>query len=476
MIADLKPYKEYERTGLSWLPKLPVGWKIQRTKTAFRLRLEKSGRDHGKELLSIYTHIGVRPRKDLEEKGNKASTTDDYWRVEHGDIVVNKLLAWMGAVGVSHFDGVTSPAYDILQPMSPLVTDYYHHLFRTKLYLQQFKARSRGIMEMRLRLYFDELGQIPLVMPPLDEQALIVRFLDWVSVRLGKAIAAKRKVIGLLEEQKQVIIHRGVTRGLDDTAPIKPSGIDWLGEVPNHWKKVRLRQTVKDCTNGIWGNDPDGSDDVECFRVADFDRFSLKVRTPAPTVRSVSKAERRGRLLRPGDLLLEKSGGEDRQPVGCVVIYDGEATAVCSNFVAKMSVAESYNPRFTCFLHSGLYSAGVNVRSIKQTTGIQNLDSKAYLSEHVFVPDLVEQEAIAVQLDKALERFVAAIDTLRKEISLIREYQTRLVADVVTGKLDVREFAKSLPDDVSEEAAELAATETLDENLATDDELIEEVV
>ena len=116
----------------------------------FRLRIEKSGTNHGKELLSIYTHIGVRPRKDLEEKGNKASTTDDYWIVKKGDIICNKLLAWMGAIGVSHFEGVTSPAYDILMPVVELSPDYYHHLFRTKHCLQEFKQRSRGIMDMRL--------------------------------------------------------------------------------------------------------------------------------------------------------------------------------------------------------------------------------------------------------------------------------------------------------------------------------------
>lgn len=178
MIEGLKPYQEYKESGLSWLGPIPSWWETPRTKARFRLRLEKSGRNHGKELLSIYTHIGVRPRKDLEEKGNKASSTDDYWVVRKNDIIVNKLLAWMGAVGVSHFDGVTSPAYDILRPIQALVPDFYHHLFRTKMYLQLFKSSSRGIMDMRLRLYFDELGQIPLIFPPPNEQAAIVRFLD----------------------------------------------------------------------------------------------------------------------------------------------------------------------------------------------------------------------------------------------------------------------------------------------------------
>src|SRR5262245_51332621 len=121
MIADLKPYSAYSDSEEPWIGQLPAGWSLQRAKTLFRLRTQKSGRLHGLELLSIYTHIGVRPRKDLEERGNKATTTDNYWIVKRGDIIVNKLLAWMGAIGVSHYDGVTSPAYDILRHIQQLV-------------------------------------------------------------------------------------------------------------------------------------------------------------------------------------------------------------------------------------------------------------------------------------------------------------------------------------------------------------------
>ena len=168
----MKNNRQYVETGLSWMSKIPSNWEIARTKRKFRLVTHKSRVSHGLELLSVYTHIGVKPRKDLEQRGNKASTTDGYWVVQKGDIVVNKLLAWMGAIGVSHYEGVTSPAYDILRPSCDIHSDYYHYLFRTKKYLQLFKSRSRGIMEMRLRLYFDQFGQIPIPVPPREEQEL----------------------------------------------------------------------------------------------------------------------------------------------------------------------------------------------------------------------------------------------------------------------------------------------------------------
>lgn len=211
----LDPNVRLKPSGVEWLGDVPEHWVIERAKNLFRLRTQKSGRAHGLELLSIYTHIGVRPRKDLEEKGNKASTTDDYWIVRKGDLIVNKLLAWMGAVGVSEYEGVTSPAYDILMPIRSLCPAFYHHLFRTELFLQQFKQRSRGIMDMRLRLYFDQLGQIPIVVPPVDEQSAIVAYYVAATSGLDQTIATARLEIDLLREFRTRLIADVVTGKLD---------------------------------------------------------------------------------------------------------------------------------------------------------------------------------------------------------------------------------------------------------------------
>ena len=211
----LDPNVRLRPSGVEWLGDVPEHWGVERTKNLFRLRTQKSGRAHGLELLSIYTHIGVRPRKDLEERGNKASTTDDYWIVRKGDLIVNKLLAWMGAVGVSEYEGVTSPAYDILMPVRPLCPAFYHYLFRTKLLLQQFKQRSRGIMDMRLRLYFDQLGQIPIVVPPVSEQFAIVAFYVEATADLDRAIETARLEIDLLREYRTRLIADVVTGKLD---------------------------------------------------------------------------------------------------------------------------------------------------------------------------------------------------------------------------------------------------------------------
>ena len=216
----------------------------------------------------------------------------------------------------------------------------------------------------------------------------------------------------------------------------KGSGIEWLGEVPIHWEVRRLGVTVTGCQNGVWGEEADGMHDLICVRVADFDRTQFRVGLDEPTMRSIDPKIAETRRLKEEDLLLEKSGGGDRQPVGAVVTYDHSEPAVCSNFVARMTVADGYDPRYLTYVHAALYSARINVRSIKQSIGIQNLDSSSYLNEHAGFPKGSEQRAIAAFLDCE----TAKIDGLvaRKEllIELLQEKRTALITRAVTRGLD----------------------------------------
>ena len=209
-----------------------------------------------------------------------------------------------------------------------------------------------------------------------------------------------------------------------------------LDNIPKHWKVQRLGTSVKSENNGVWGDDPDGTNDIVCIRVADFDRSSNRIRTDKLTLRSVKPSERSGRLLRKGDLLLEKSGGGEQQPVGALVMYNHDFEAVCSNFVARLVVREGYDPTYLTYLHRTLYATGVNKRSIKQTTGIQNIDSSSYLSERVGIPPIEEQAAIVRYLDAAEEQIKAYIGTKQKLIALLEEERQGVINQAVTRGLD----------------------------------------
>ena len=218
----------------------------------------------------------------------------------------------------------------------------------------------------------------------------------------------------------------------------RDSGVEWLGKVPEHWEVRRLKASVKGCFNGVWGRDPNGQNDLLCVRVADFDRARLRVRLVTPTRRAIAPAERGDRLLKRGDLLLEKSGGGDVQPVGVVILYDHDAEAVCSNFIARMPTAPNCDSVYFMYLHSLLYRVGINVRSIKQTTGIQNLDSASYLSQRVPFPPQGTQHAIARFLEAADRRIQRYIRAKERLIELLEERKRALIHAAVTGRIDVR--------------------------------------
>ncbi len=216
----------------------------------------------------------------------------------------------------------------------------------------------------------------------------------------------------------------------------KDSGVEWIGEIPEHWDIDRLKWSVTLCKNGIWGGEPDGENDLICVRVADFDRHTNQVVLNEPTIRSIKPNERNERVLIKGDLLLEKSGGGEQQPVGFVVLYDYDQEAVCSNFVARMPIAKNHDSRYWNYLHNYLYSIRVNTRSIKQTTGIQNLDSYSYLSEYVGIPPLAEQTAIAAYLDRKTAQIDTLIDRKRRLIDLLQEERTAAISHAVTKGLN----------------------------------------
>lgn len=202
-------------------------------------------------------------------------------------------------------------------------------------------------------------------------------------------------------------------------------------KIPDGWSRTRLKYTVEAPVNGVWGNESSGSDDdVLCVRVADFHPITGGLREVIPTLRSVEPNLLGGRLLRRGDLLLEKSGGGDLQPVGRAVLVDQDldTRAVCSNFVARMRPMPGYDPTYLYFLHRALYRAGLTRPSIKQTTGIQNLDGDSYLSQHVVLPEFAHQTVLGSELKAA----VAEIELERERTSAV----VRLLREIRDARLD----------------------------------------
>ena len=208
----LNPTAPMRDSGIEWIGSIPEHWEVRRIGSLFRLRDEKNYKPMGEvQLLSLYTGIGVFPHGEQEERGNKAVTTEGYKIVRKNDVVVNIILAWMGAIGVSNYDGVTSPAYDVYIPNHNAAPHYYHYVFRTKGIAAECYKYGRGIMMMRWRTYSSEFKQIHIPYPNIAEQQAIADYLDEKCADIDSLIQTKQSKIDSLKEYKKSIIYEYVT-------------------------------------------------------------------------------------------------------------------------------------------------------------------------------------------------------------------------------------------------------------------------
>lgn len=468
----LKPYPEYKDSGMPWLGKIPAHWVERRAKYYFKESDERS-QTGNEEMLSVSHITGVTPRSQKNVTMFQAESNIGHKLCQPGDLVINTMWAWMSALGVSNHFGIVSPAYGVYRPKSGNDYDNYYldKLLRVEEYRAEYICRSTGIRSSRLRLYPDKFLSMPVICPPPAEQKVIVQFLKAQDFLINKFIRNKRRLIELLKEQKQNIINQAVTRGLDPNVKLKPSGVEWLGDIPKHWEIRRINSCIESCLAGIWGEEPDSintHENIVCLRVADFDMRNLSISENKLTVRSIPHNARMARLLRTGDILMEKSGGGDAEPVGRVVYFDFDFSAVTSNFVTRLRPNSSIiEPRFLLFVLTNLQTTRRNIPSIKQTTGIQNLNERHYLSNYLGLPTSDEQNQIAKYIDKKSAEIEQAITRAEREIELMQEYRTRLISDVVTGQVDVRDI--EVPEITEEDFLTLE-----DNSEVLDDDLVQE--
>jgi type I restriction enzyme S subunit len=257
--------------------------------------------------------------------------------------------------------------------------------------------------------------------PDLGEQRRIADFLDAQT-------AAISQIAELRAHQRARLRERQSAELVARLFPAAPEGR----------MTSRLKQVFSSVRSGLWGADPAGDEhDVICVRVADFDRLQLTAGSRAGTVRSIDPGRLRSRTLRHGDVLLEKSGGGDKAPVGYAVSFNGVARSVCSNFVAALRPVPEVHQRYAGLLMAACYHAGHSIPFIKQTTGIQNLDGPAYLAQRVPVPPLRDQRKIAHDLDRSIDEHLSLADAIDSQLDLIAERRRALITAAVTGLVDV---------------------------------------
>ena len=435
--AKYRPYPAYKPSGVEWLGDIPEGWRALRGKNVFREINERSV--HGSEtLLSVSEYYGVKPRSAAIAEGeflSRAESLVGYKKCNVDDLVMNIMLAWKRGLGVSRFEGIVSPAYSVFRFRDFTSPQFMHYLLRTDAYVDHFKSRSTGVIDSRLRLYPDTFADIKILIPPLPEQTKIAAFLDHETAKIDGLIAKQQRLIALLEEKRQAVISHAVTKGLDPTAPQRPSGIDWLGDVPAHWEITKLshryevmlgKMLDKSKVTGRFLGHYLRNTDVQWDAINTIDLPKMDFRADEIERYSVIK----------GDLLVCE-GGE----VGRCAIWHEEESCFYQKALHRVRPIETDLDLTQFFLFSltssakqGRFTGGIN------SATIAHLPAEAFREYKFVFPPLEEQKSIAKFLSELQLRFDALVRRAQSAITLLKERRTALISAAVTGKIDLRDW------------------------------------
>ena len=441
MIADLKPYADYKDSGLSWLGRVPAHWELRPAFGAFVPIRERNLGMKEKTVLSLsYGRIVVKPADKLH--GLVPESFETYQIVNPGDIVIRTTDLQNDhtsvRVAIVRDRGIITSAYLALHLQAGVSPQFGYQFLNVWDSTKAIYGYGSGL---RQGLGFSHFKRMPVALPPHTEQAAIVRFLEWVNGRLERTIRAKRKVIALLTEQRQVIIHRVVTRGLDPAVPLKPTGIPWVGDIPAHWETRRVKQATR-ILRGKFShrprNDPSLYDGAYPFiQTGVVAKASKYIKSTTQTLNEKGLAV--SKLFPAGTLVMTIAAN-----IGEVAVLTFDACfpdSIVGFAPSKITDRDYLYLVFQCMKLELLREAPVNTQG--------NLNVERIGAMGIPMPPLTEQMKIVKNVETELGPFDSGIDRLRREIELLREYRTRLIADVVTGKLDVREAAARLPDEAT---------------------------
>lgn len=447
LVSSLKPYPEYKESDQPWLGMIPKHWNLRRMKYLFSERVQKG---FPKEpLLAATQTLGVIRKTDYGARTVEATKDFHLLKlVEDGDYVIS-LRSFEGGIEYSHCRGIISPAYTILKSSLDARREYFEFLFKSSPFIDSLRLFVTGIREGQ-NIDYERLSRAFLPIPLIEDQKAIGRFLRFLKLRTERYIRAKKKVIALLNEQKQNIIHQAVTSGLDSNACLQSSTSQWFPKIPQDWSVRTLRRVINAAIDGPHFS-PKYLDHGIPFlsaRNVKADRWSLG------NVKFISEADYQefNKRVRPevGDVLYTKGG------------TTGVARAVDLTFPFQVWVhiavlklkRDKIDPEYLaltlnsprCYEQSQLFTRGAT----NQDLGLGRMKN----IELPLPPTLSEQCKLVESLKKAVSAQNTIIDSTLREIDLIREYRRRLISDVVTGKLDVREAAAKLPEE-SDDSGEL---------------------
>ncbi len=431
-------YPEYKDSGVEWLGQVPASWSLGKFRHYFSESSEKIESEVYGEMLSVSGYRGIEPKQYGDENQKRTEENLIGYRIVHaGQLVVNTMWLNYAGLGVSQLEGHVSPAYRSYWVDPSLRKPYVHHLMRSSCYVLGYTKHLTGVRPNSLQMGRDDLMSFPILIPPLPEQESIANFLDQETAKIDALVAEQQKLIELLKEKRQAVISHAVTKGLDPTVKMKDSGVEWLGEVPEHWE-VKPIQWVASINDEVLPESIDGDYEIE---YVDIGSVNLSSGIESSEMHKFKDAPSRARrIVKNGDVIVStvrtylKAIASVKEPPENMIVSTG---------FAVIRSKRSLEPNFAKF---GLQSSYFIDEVISRSTGISYPAINASELAKIKIPLPLAEEQIVIfeYLNEQTLEIDSLISESQKIIVLSQERRSALISAAVTGQIDVRNYQPNL--------------------------------
>lgn len=426
----MRRYESYKDSGVEWLGEVPSQWEVKKMKFLFKDTSIKNKPDE--TLLSVTQNRGVIPRDWLEERTVMPSGSLETFKFIEKDDFAISLRSFEGGLEICHHDGIISPAYTVLKYNKKLLNNgYYKYLFKCQRFISEMQTSIVGIREGK-NISYEELKYSFIPIPQTNEQQKIAQFLDDKTAKIDQAVDLAEKQITLLKEHKQILIQNAVTRGLNPDVPLKDSGVEWIGQVPEHWevKKLKYLAKLSPSKSEITCNHEESCSFIPMEKL----KLNTLILDEIKQIKNVYSAYT---YFRDEDLLIAK----------VTPCFENKNFAIAKNLVnsigfgsSEIYVLRAYNNLFNKFLFYRLQEQNfmeIAISKMSGTGGLKRVPSEFINNFQLALPPLCEQQKIADYLDKQTAKIDQAIALKTAHIEKLKEYKSVLINDVVTGKVQV---------------------------------------
>lgn len=431
----MQQYEKYKDSGVDWIGEIPEHWKMLSNKYIFKLKKNQVGKKSADyELLSL-TLKGIIKRDMENPEGKFPAEFDTYQEVKKGDFIfcLFDVEETPRTVGLSDFDGMITGAYTVFTASEETDRKYLYYFYLNLDEKKRLKFLYRGL---RNTIPKDSFFTFKTTFPPIEEQQTIATFLDAKTAKIDQRIANRQKEIELLKERRQILIQKAVTTGLDDTAPLKDSGVDWIGEIPEHWEVRKLKYHIN-IQGGFAFDSADFKDEgVQIIKIANTYMNQLSLDRQPTFVDSSYLDSHRDWVVSKNDILMSLTGTLGKRDYGFAILIEDDSKFLLNQRVAKITIQEGIEVNYLLILLQSDSYLG-QLYSLPAGTKQANLSNDNVINIKMPIPSLEEQMTIVEYIKQIKEKIHKAILLKQQEIEKLKEYKTVLIDNVVTGKVKI---------------------------------------